>query len=136
MSLPEPKEPERVAVTQFVPPGLRHLMPLKGEAARLKVSNDRVLYVNGIPPKISCHVAARYVLHAAQDGGFGVICVLKGPNHKHEFKVIDLVRRVRKWSGPSLVGLTRFRDDCWLDTRKKLWVVGARPNPEATISSP
>lgn len=135
MSPDRPPEPERISAARHVPPGLRHLMPMKGEAATRRVGNDRVLYVDGIPRNMGCHVAARYVLHAAQDGGYGVICVLKGPNHKHEFRVLDMVRKIKKWSGPSLVGLTKFRDDCWLDQRKKIWVLGSKPNPDATIST-
>ena len=134
--IPEPTPPPLVNSAAAVPEGLRHLMPIKGPAAALRVSNERVLYVQGIPLQMGCHMAARYALHAAQDGGFGIICILKGPNHKHEFKVLDLVRKVKKWSGPSLTGLTRFRDDCWLDERKKIWVVGAKPNPDATIATP
>ena len=134
--IPEPKQPERVSAAQQVPEGLRHLMPLKGAAAAQRVANDKVLYVEGIPPNMGCHMAAQYVLHAAQDGGYGIICILKGPNHKHEFKVMEMVRKIKKWPGPSLDGLTKFRDDCWLDERKKIWVVGAKPNPDATISVP
>lgn len=129
-------EPKRVPAAEHLPPGLRSLMPIVGKPAARKVANDKILYVEGIPPNMGCHVAARYVLHAAQDGGFGVICILKGPNHKHEFKVWDLVRKIKKWPGPSLVGLTKFRDDCWLDERKKIWVLGAMPRPDVTISSP
>jgi hypothetical protein len=134
--IPEPTPPPRVAAAQHVPEGLRQLMPIKGAAAAAKVGNEKVLYVQGIPPQMRCHTAARYVLHAAQDGGFGIICILKGPNHKHEFKVLEFVSQVKRWSGPSMIGLTKLRDDCWLDERKKIWVVGAKPNPDATISMP
>jgi hypothetical protein len=129
-------QPQRVARANQYPEGLRKYMPYTGEYGEKLVANDRVMYVDGVPPsKIRCHVIARYMLHAAQDGGFGIICVLRGPNHKHEFKVLDMVRKVKKWTGPSLVGLTKFRDDCWLDERKKIWVLGHQPNPEAKIST-
>ena len=127
----------RSGQVQALPPGLRPLMPLKGEIAARRVANvEKVLYVNGGPSQMGCHMAAQYVLHAAQDGGYGTICILKGLNHKHEFRVLDMVRRIRKWPGPSLVGLTKFRDDCWLDERKKIWVLGHKANPSATVSAP
>jgi hypothetical protein len=126
---------EYVSAAQHVPAHLRHLMPIKGEPAARKVANDKILYVDGIPQGVSCHIIARYVLHAAQDGGYGVICILKGANHKHEFRVLDLVRKVKKWSGPSMTGL-KMRGDCWLDERKQIWVMGAKPNPDATVSAP
>jgi hypothetical protein len=119
-----------------LPPTMQKLMPVKGQAGLRMVANDRTLFVT-IPKdseNFPCSFIARYVLHAAQDGGYGKICVLKGVNHKHYFNVIDVVKRVRAWSGPSMVGLTKFRNDCWLDERKKIWVLGHKPNPNATIS--
>jgi len=137
--LQPPPSPERVSSANAVPAGMRHLMPIKGEPAARRVSNDKVLYVGGlekVDPKVRCFVLAKYVVHAAQDGGYGIICILRGPNHKHEFRVLDIVNKIRKWPGPSMAGLTQFRDDCWLDERKKIWVMGAKPNPDATVSTP
>ncbi len=134
-----PSVPQRVSAADHVPPGLRRLMPIKGEPAARKVGNDKVLYVGGlekVDPKVRCFMIAKYCMHAAQDGGYGVICILRGPNHKHEFKVLDIVNKIKKWPGPSMAGLTKFRDDCWLDERKKIWVMGNRPNPDATVSTP
>lgn len=128
-----------VSAAKHVPAGLRHLMPLRGEAAARKVGNDKILYVDGLEKldaKVRCHVIARYCLHAAQDGGYGIICIIRGPNHKHEFRVNEMVRKIKKWSGPSLVGLTKLRDDCWLDERRQIWVMGSKPNPNATVSLP
>lgn len=113
-------------------------MPIKGEAGLRKVANDRTLFVT-IPKeseKFPCPMLAKYVLHAAQDGGYGNICIVKGLHHKHNFKTIDLVKRTKQWVGPSLVGLTKFRNDCWLDERKKIWVLGYEPRPDVTISRP
>lgn len=135
-----PPQPARVSAADHVPPGLRHLMPLKGEAAMRRVANDNILYIDDegrLPRNVRCHVIARYALHAAQDGGFGVICVMRRPDgHKHEFRVADMVKKIKKWTGPSLTGLTQMRDDCWFDTWRKIWVMGYAPNPNATVSMP
>lgn len=127
--------PQRISASALVPPSLRHLMPIRGEAAHRRVANDKVLYVDGVPAKWPCRIAARYVLHAAQDGGYGIICIVKPPNHKHEFKVYDIVRKTKKWTGPSLTGF-KLRDDCWFDERRKIWAMGHKPNPDAKISVP
>src|SRR5262245_6990723 len=116
-----------------LPPFLQKLMPLKGEAGLRKVANDRTLFVKDVPKNWPCHIVAKYVLHAAQDGGYGQICVLKGQAHKHYFNVTSVVRKVKKWVGPSMVGF-KMRDDCWFDERKKFWVLGYKPNPDAKIS--
>jgi hypothetical protein len=117
---------------------LPSLTPLKGPEALKKVANDRTLFVT-IPKeseKFPCSMLAKYVLHAAQDGGYGNICIVKSSGaHKHNFKTIDVVKRTKEWSGPSLVGL-KMRDDCWHDERRKIWVLGHKPNPDATISRP
>lgn len=133
-----PTEPQRVSAAQHVPAHLRHLMPIKGEAAHRKVANDKVLYVDGlekVDSKVRCYIIAKYVLHAAQDGGYGKICIMRGPNHKHEFNVYDMVKKTKKWSGPSMTGF-KMRSDCWFDERKQIWVMGYKPNPNATVSAP
>lgn len=117
-----------------VPDFLQRYMPLKGEAALKKIARDGTLFVEGVPEKFPCQVAAFYLLHAAQDGGFATICIMKGPRHRHYFKVYDLVRYVRKWTGPALKSFT-MRRDCWLDERRKLWQVGWQPKPDAKVLS-
>lgn len=113
-------------------------MPLKGEAAVRRVVGDRVLWLqtNKDQEKLPCIFFAGYFLHAAQDGGFGQIGVLKGANHKHLFNVYDVVRKFRRWTGPALQSFhmrARVQKDCWMDERKKLWMVGWQPKPNAKI---
>ena len=126
-----------------LPPGLQRFMPLVGQAALKKIASDSTLFLETEKQnyKFPCQIFASYFLHAAQDGGFSKICVLKGATHKHEFKVIDLVkyqaRRFggkRAWSGPSLVSF-KIRKDCWIDERKKIWVMGWKPKPDAKVIS-
>jgi len=110
-------------------------MPKTGEEGLRLVANDSTLFVqieHQIDRRVPCLAIARMVIHAAQDGRFGNICVLRGVTHKHNFKVLDLVRRYKVWSGQSLTGF-KMREDCWFDTRKKFWVVGAKPNPQARV---
>lgn len=126
--------PQRINAANLLPQHLRSLMPIKGEAAHRKVANDKILYVDGVPKDWPCRIAARYVLHAAQDGGYGIICIVKPPSHKHEFKVYDIVKVTKKWTGPSLAGF-KLRDDCWFDERKKIWAMGHKPNPNASIAT-
>ena len=125
-----------------VPAFLQRYMPLKGEAALKKIARDGTLFVQGVPEKFPCQAAAFYLLHAAQDGGFATICIMKGPRHRHYFKVYDLVRdnakkfraANRTWTGPALKSFT-MRKDCWLDERRKIWQVGWQPKPEAKVLS-
>lgn len=115
-----------------IPDFLKRYMPLKGQAALKKISGDGTLFVEGVPEKFPCQAAAFYLLHAAQDGGFATICIMKGPRHRHYFKVYDLVRHHRKWIGPAMQSFT-MRKDCWLDERKKIWQVGWQPKPDAKV---
>ena len=112
-------------------------MPLKGAEGMKRVVNDATLFLQ-VPKehmKFPCNALAVRYLHSAQDGGFGRIVVLKGPAHKHEYRVEDVVKAVRKWSGPSLASV-RFQPNTWLDERRKIWVVGAKPNPGAKVILP
>ena len=115
---------------------MQRFMPLKGAEGMKRVENDTTLFLNlekqnwGFP----CNMLARRFLHAAQDGGYGNITVLKGPAHKHEFKVMDLVKKVGTWAGPSLVAL-KMNKDVWMDDRRKIWVMGSKPNPSAKVIS-
>lgn len=121
---------------------LKQFEPLRGKAALKKIAGDRVLFLQTTKEQktFPCKMLAVYFLHAAQDGGFSEICVLKGPNHKHMFKVYDLVRdnfrryraRNRAWTGPALQSF-KLRKDCWMDERKKVWQVGWQPKPNAKI---
>jgi hypothetical protein len=124
-------------MTPSLPPGLEKLMPVKGEAGLRKVANDRTLFVT--LPKESeafpCHMLAQQALHAAQDGGYGNICILKNSGaHKHNFAVLDLIKKTKVWAGQSLWAWQQCRGDSWFDERKKFWVLGHRPNPDAKIS--
>ena len=115
-----------------VPDFLKRYLPLKGEAARKQISGDATLFVEGVPEKFPCGMIATYLLHAAQDGGYSNICILKGPVHRHYFKVYDLVRHMRKWSGPALRSF-QMRKECWMDEKRKLWQVGWQPKPNAKV---
>ena len=100
-----------------------------------RVANGGTLFIDfehRQDPKVPCVFFAKHFVHAAQDGRFGRICILRSPTHKHYFSVIELVRRYKKWSGPSLFGF-KIREDCYLDERKKLWVIGWKPNPNAKV---
>ena len=115
-----------------VPASLQRFMPLKGEAALKKIAGDATLFVQGVQEGFPCRAMAIHLLHAAQDGGYANICILKGIRHRHYFKVWDLVRHMRKWSGPSLFSF-QTRKNCWLDEKKKIWQVGWQPKPNAEI---
>ncbi len=123
------------------PRALRRMMPARGpDAIKLVADPDRVLWVEGIPEKFSCKVAAMYCLHAAQDGRYGTIRICKGAHHRHDFKVVDLVRHAKKkrphanpWIGPSLKSIG-MRPDCFFDNKRKLWVMGPMPHPEASLA--
>lgn len=123
---------EQATRERSIPDFLRRYLPLKGEAAKKKIAGDGTLFVEGVPGKFPCSAAASYLLHAAQDGGYATICIMKGARHRHYFKVYDLVRHHRKWTGPAMASFTR-REDCWLDERKKIWQVGWQPKPEAKV---
>ncbi len=115
---------------------MRRFMPLKGAAGMKRVVNDKTLFLQ-VPKehmKFPCNALAVRYLHAAQDGGFGRIVILKGPAHKHEYKVEDVVRKVRRWSGPALIS-HKFQPNTWLDERRKIWVMGPKPNPSAEVIS-
>ncbi|MFQ5757184.1 MAG: hypothetical protein ACE5H7_13990 [Acidiferrobacterales bacterium] len=124
-----------------LPPPLQKLMPKRGVQAAKRVADpSNILFVEGIPRDFPCKQAAIYLLHAAQDGGYGTITILKPPNHRHEFRVLDLVRDVAKrhshrnpWCGPSLAGI-KMRDECWFDYSTKLFQVGPMPRPEARLT--
>ncbi len=118
-----------------VPSFIRRLRPKTGDEGMRLVANDSTLFVqieHQIDRRVPCLAIARMCLHAAQDGRFGNICVLRSVVHKHNFRVMDLVKRYKHWTGLSLTGFKR-RSDCWLDERKKIWVVGAKPNPQARV---
>ncbi len=122
-----------------LPPTLQRLMPRRGQEAARQVANDRILWVEGIPKDFPCKQAAMFCVHAAQDGGYGKICIVKGLRHKHTFKVLDLVRDTQKrkpkenpWSGPSLKSF-QLNSDCFYDKRKQIWVLGPAPKPEARL---
>lgn len=110
-----------------LPKGMEKLMPIKGEMGLRKVSTDKKLWIYGTPDKFPCHMAAIHVLHTAQDIGAGEIIIVKGPNHKHSFKTVDLVRRVGRWSGPSLLSF-QMKPDCFYDEVKKIFYFRHSPS--------
>lgn len=129
--------------TRKLPKELQRLMLVRGPGAiKLVADPDRVLWVEGIPDDFPCKAAAIYCLHAAQDGRYGTIRICKGARHRHDFKVVDLVRHVKKkrpranpWVGPSLKGIG-MRPDSFFDTKRQLWVMGPMPRPEVSLAQP